>query len=242
MGAAFDYEEPASVCTSRATPIPPKMVAARLLAVPLIPDHDVTGYVDAQADDEQALMDADLWNQVGSWRVVGYGSQWGKANPAPVSAGSSQRPLIPPSPARLLHPHLRRPRPPKDTMAHRRVRSMSRLSRHCCTALSGLVLCVGGGINVFFGLNELSAQKTGHESLGPVLHCCRWSAKARCALQVVRMDARAMCLRELPPDRAARTMLLRLELFLFRMPSWCQVRSQRRAFRYGDVPLSWSGV
>ncbi|CAJ1422163.1 unnamed protein product [Effrenium voratum] len=168
MGAAFDYEEPASVCTSRATPIPPKMVAARLLAVPLIPDHDVTGYVDAQA------------------------------NPAPVSAGSSQRPLIPPSPARLLHPHLRRPRPPKDTMAHRRVRSMSRLSR--------------------------------------------WSAKARCALQVVRMDARAMCLRELPPDRAARTMLLRLELFLFRMPSWCQVRSQRRAFRYGDVPLSWSGV
>ncbi|CAJ1422162.1 unnamed protein product [Effrenium voratum] len=140
----------------------------------------------------------DLWNQVGSWRVVGYGSQWGKANPAPVSAGSSQRPLIPPSPARLLHPHLRRPRPPKDTMAHRRVRSMSRLSR--------------------------------------------WSAKARCALQVVRMDARAMCLRELPPDRAARTMLLRLELFLFRMPSWCQVRSQRRAFRYGDVPLSWSGV
>ncbi|CAJ1422166.1 unnamed protein product [Effrenium voratum] len=151
-----------------------------------------------KADDEQALMDADLWNQVGSWRVVGYGSQWGKANPAPVSAGSSQRPLIPPSPARLLHPHLRRPRPPKDTMAHRRVRSMSRLSR--------------------------------------------WSAKARCALQVVRMDARAMCLRELPPDRAARTMLLRLELFLFRMPSWCQVRSQRRAFRYGDVPLSWSGV
>ena len=58
MGAAFDYEEPASVCTSRATPIPPKMAAARLPAVPLIPDHDVTGYVDAQADDEQALMDA----------------------------------------------------------------------------------------------------------------------------------------------------------------------------------------
>lgn len=107
MDAAFKYEEQASVCTEQSYPYTAEDGSCKASSCSVgIPDHDVTGYVDVQADDEQALMDAVAQQPVSvaieadrrafqnyqsgvlsklcgtsldhGVLVVGYGSQWGK--------------------------------------------------------------------------------------------------------------------------------------------------------------------
>eukprot|EP00435_Cladocopium_sp_Y103_P004137 s4194_g1.t1 len=107
MDAAFEYEEQASVCTEQSYPYTAEDGSCTASSCTVgIPDHDVTGYVDVQADDEEALMDAVAQQPVSvaieadrrafqnyqsgvlsklcgtsldhGVLVVGYGSQWGK--------------------------------------------------------------------------------------------------------------------------------------------------------------------
>ena len=59
MDEAFEYEEQAAVCTEQSYPYTAEDGSCKASSCTVgIPDHGVTGYVDVQADDEQALMDA----------------------------------------------------------------------------------------------------------------------------------------------------------------------------------------
>jgi len=107
MDAAFKYEEQAAVCTENSYPYTAEDGSCTASSCTVgIPDHGVTGYVDVQADDEQALMDAVAQQPVSvaieadkrafqnyqsgvlskvcgtaldhGVLVVGYGSEWGK--------------------------------------------------------------------------------------------------------------------------------------------------------------------